>query len=44
MAVEIRRFDAVGVSQLAFAFGETDPERLASSIGRFDREVLAALR
>ncbi len=43
MAAEVRRFAQVGVSHLALAFGETDPERLTSQMTRFDREVLAAL-
>lgn len=44
MAAEIRRFAALGVTHLAFWFGETEPERLAGAMARFDREVLAAAR
>jgi probable F420-dependent oxidoreductase len=43
MAAEIQRFADVGVSHLAFAFGETDPGRLVAAMVRFDRDVLAAL-
>jgi probable F420-dependent oxidoreductase len=43
MAAEIRRFAEIGVTHLAFAFGETDPGRLTSAMLRFDREVLATL-
>jgi probable F420-dependent oxidoreductase len=43
MAAEIRQFAALGVEHLAFAFGETAPERVVAAMERFDREVLAAL-
>jgi len=44
MAAEVRRFADLGLRHLAFNFGETAPERVATAIERFDREVLAALR
>lgn len=44
MAAEVRRFADLGLGQLAFAFGETAPERVVAAMERFDREVLAALR
>jgi probable F420-dependent oxidoreductase len=44
MLAEVRKHEALGVSELAFAFGETDAERVCNAMERFDREVLAALR
>lgn len=44
MAVELSRFADLGVEHLAFAFGETAPERVVAAMERFDRDVLAALR
>lgn len=39
MAAELRAFAAAGVTEVALAFGETDPERSVTAIERFDREV-----
>jgi len=44
MAAEIRRFGDLGVGHLAFAFGETAPERVVAAMERFDRDVLTLLR
>ncbi len=44
MAAEIRRFADLGLEHLAFAFGETAPERVVAAMERFDRDVLAVLR
>jgi probable F420-dependent oxidoreductase len=44
MVTEIRAFEAVGASHLAFDFAETDPDAAVKLIERFDRDVLAALR
>jgi len=44
MAAEIRRFGNLGVGHLAFAFGETAPERVVAAMERFDRDVLTLLR
>jgi len=44
MLAEVRAYEALGVEELAFAFGETDAERARNAIERFDREVVAAFR
>ena len=44
MLAELRAYDELGVSELAFSFGETDAERARDAIERFDRDVLAGLR
>jgi alkanesulfonate monooxygenase SsuD/methylene tetrahydromethanopterin reductase-like flavin-dependent oxidoreductase (luciferase family) len=44
MLAEVRAYEALGVEELAFSFGETDAELARASIERFDRDVLAALR
>lgn len=44
MLAELRAFAELGVAELAFAFGETAPERVVAALERFDREVLAAFR
>jgi probable F420-dependent oxidoreductase len=44
MLAEVRAYDALGIEELSFSFGETDAERARNAIERFDREVLAALR
>jgi alkanesulfonate monooxygenase SsuD/methylene tetrahydromethanopterin reductase-like flavin-dependent oxidoreductase (luciferase family) len=44
MAHEIRAFADQGTSALALDFQETDPERSAALIERFDREVVPAWR
>jgi len=44
MIAEIRSFQDVGVSHLAFDFAETNPEECVRVMERFDAEVLAAFR
>lgn len=44
MIAEVRAFEALGVEELAFSFGETDAERARNAIERFDSDVLEALR
>lgn len=44
MLAEVRKYESLGVEELAYSFGETDAERVRDAIERFDREVLAALR
>jgi probable F420-dependent oxidoreductase len=44
MLETVRAYEALGVEELAFSFGETDAERARTAIERFDREVLAAVR
>jgi probable F420-dependent oxidoreductase len=44
MVSEVHAFVDLGVEQLTFDFLETDAERLASLMQRFDGEVLAAFR
>ena len=44
MIAEVRAFAELGVEQLTFDFGQTDPDRLAALVQRFDSEVLAAVR
>ncbi len=44
MIAEVRAFAAEGVTELAFAFGETDAERTVAAMERLDRDVLAAFR
>lgn len=44
MLAEVRAFEAAGVDDLSFAFGQTDAERVRDDMERFDREVLAAFR
>lgn len=44
MIEEVRAFEAVGVSELAVAFGETDAEQVRNDMERFDAEVMAAFR
>jgi probable F420-dependent oxidoreductase len=44
MAAELREFARIGVTEVALAFGETDPERSVAAIERFDREVLPVFR
>lgn len=44
MIAEIRAFEAAGVTEIAYAFGQTGPEAVRNDMERFDREVLAALR
>ena len=44
MIREVRAFEAIGVEELVFGFGETDAERVRNAMERFDREVLAAIR
>lgn len=39
MAAKVRAFADLGVTDLALAFGETDPERVAAAVGRWHREV-----
>jgi probable F420-dependent oxidoreductase len=44
MLATVREYEALGLEELAFAFGETDAERVRTSMERFDRDVLAAVR
>ena len=44
MIAEIRSFEDVGTSHLAFDFAETDPDECVRLMERFDSEVLAAFR
>ena len=44
MIAEVRAFAAEGVTELAFAFGETDANRTVAAMERLDRDVLAAFR
>ena len=44
MIAEVRGFAELGVEQLTFDFTETNPDRLAQLVQRFDAEVLAAVR
>jgi probable F420-dependent oxidoreductase len=44
MIAEIRSFQDVGASHLAFDFAETDPDECVRLMQRFDSEVLAAFR
>ena len=44
IAAEVDRFAELGVEHLAVAFGETDPDRVASAAERFDREIVARHR
>jgi probable F420-dependent oxidoreductase len=44
MVEAVRAYEALGVEELAFSFGETDAERARNAIERFDRDVFAALR
>jgi len=44
MIREVEAFDAIGVEELAFSFGETDAERVRNAMEWFDSEVLAAVR
>jgi probable F420-dependent oxidoreductase len=44
MLAELRAYADLGVTELAFAFGETDAERVRNAMERFDREILAGLR
>ena len=44
MIATLHEFAALGVSHVAVDFAETDPDKVARLIERFDREVLAALR
>lgn len=44
MVTEIRAFEQVGVSHIAFDFVETDPARCVALIERFDNEVRSAFR
>src|SRR5438477_867486 len=44
MLAEVREYQALGVEELAFSFGETDADKARNAIERFDRKVLAALR
>jgi probable F420-dependent oxidoreductase len=43
MVTEIRAFEAVGTSHMAFDFAETDPDNCVALMERFDREVLASI-
>ena len=44
MLAEIDAFAGCGVSHLALAFGETEPDRVVDAVERFDRDVVAQLR
>jgi probable F420-dependent oxidoreductase len=44
MLAEVRAYERLGLEELAFAFGETDAERVRDAMERFEREVLSALR
>jgi len=44
MAEGVTAYRAAGLGELAFAFGETDPGRVAAAMERFDREVLSIVR
>ena len=44
MIATLREFAALGVSHVAVDFAETDPDKVARLIERFDSEVCAAFR
>ncbi len=44
MLAALRRYEAIGIEEMAFSFGETDAERVRDAMERFDRDVLDAFR
>ncbi len=44
MIRDVRAFEAIGMEEVVYGFGETDAERVRTAMERFDREVLAAIR
>jgi len=44
MVAELRAYEALGVDEIAYSFGETDAERTRDAMERFDRDVLNELR
>ena len=44
MQREVRAFADAGATEIVFAFGQTDAERVRDDMERFDRDVLAAFR